>query len=428
VGELAEQAHAFCEASIRGRMGVAARLLAETPEIARSSFAVAVILGDAALVAEKLSGDPALAGLPDPRSNWTALHAVCSSRWHRVSREHADGTLAVARLLLDAGADSRARTGGPAGPREGWSPLRCAAAITNNGPANEPVMRLLLERGAEPEDHDLYLAAFGADEHRCLRLLLEHTPRAREIVAQALSAPISSGDSEGLRLLLDAGADPARYLTDDGEPCSAVYAAVSGDCSAEMLELLLAHDADPNGAGPDGRSPYQLATAHGRGDLTELLRRHGARQDAGDADAFLFACRTADDAQARRLQAGDPTIVDRLTGADRGATVQAAERGDTAAVALMLDLGFPLETRRGDDGATALHAAAFSGALDTVRLLLQRGADLEARDTNWASTPIEWAVVGSGERPTTATEPDWDGVVRALIDAEILREHGGSRR
>jgi hypothetical protein len=52
-----------------------------------------------------------------------------------------------------------------------------------------------------------------------------------------------------------------------------------------------------------------------------------------------------------------------------------------------------------------------------VRLLLDRGADIEARDTTWDSTPLEWAIVGSGMRLGHAPNPDWPGTVSALLDA-----------
>ena len=81
--------------------------------------------------------------------------------------------------------------------------------------------------------------------------------------------------------------------------------------------------------------------------------------------------------------------------------MQAAEAGNTAAVSLMLDFGFPVDAHGGEDGGTALHAAAYSGSASTARLLIDRGADIEARDTHWASPPLDWAVVGSGERPVT---------------------------
>jgi Ankyrin repeats (many copies) len=83
----------------------------------------------------------------------------------------------------------------------------------------------------------------------------------------------------------------------------------------------------------------------------------------------------------------------------------------------MLDLGFPVGAHDGDDGATALHAAAYHGSADVVRLLLARGADLEARDATWDSPPLDWALVGSGERPGGNPSPDWIAVVQVLLEA-----------
>jgi len=152
--DLARQADAFLQASIRDWTGRAARMLAGSPEIAGYDFRTAVVLGDSGRVREMLARDPGLARRPDPRTGWTPLHAVCASRWHQLDPARAPGLLAVARLLLEAGADPSARTGGQAGRDGGWSPLRCAVA----GAANAPVTRLLLEHGAVPGDHDLYLA------------------------------------------------------------------------------------------------------------------------------------------------------------------------------------------------------------------------------------------------------------------------------
>ena len=84
----------------------------------------------------------------------------------------------------------------------------------------------------------------------------------------------------------------------------------------------------------------------------------------------------------------------------------------------MLDLGFPPGARsEQDNGATALHLAAAAGGTGTVRLLLDRGADIEARDTTWDSTPLEWAIVGSGMRLGHAPDPDWPATVSALLNA-----------
>ena len=85
----------------------------------------------------------------------------------------------------------------------------------------------------------------------------------------------------------------------------------------------------------------------------------------------------------------------------------------------MLDLGFGVDARDGDnDGATALHAAAYHGSADAVRLLLDRGADVDARDTTYDSHP---AGVGRHRQRRTARHPtrspDWIATVQALLDA-----------
>ncbi|HEU5391483.1 MAG TPA: ankyrin repeat domain-containing protein [Streptosporangiaceae bacterium] len=126
----------------------------------------------------------------------------------------------------------------------------------------------------------------------------------------------------------------------------------------------------------------------------------------------------ADRPAATAIVAADPGLPARLTAADHRVLADAADHGHTEAVRLMLDLGFPPGTRsEPDDGATALHLAASAGSPATVRLLLDRGADIEARDTTWNATPLEWAIVGSGLRLGHAPDPDWPATVSVLFDA-----------
>src|SRR5207249_12163395 len=123
--------------------------------------------------------------------------------------------------------------------------LGCAIGNASAGMTNEPLIRLLLARGATVDDRDLYLAGFAKDGNGCLRLLLAHTTSVIDIARMALAAPISSRDAEGARLLLEAGADPRRYQSDDGRPGSPIYEAILSGCSIEPIELLLASQADP---------------------------------------------------------------------------------------------------------------------------------------------------------------------------------------
>jgi len=406
---LAQRVAEFCAASVRGWDRSAVRMLAETPEIASYSLATALLVGDVERVRQHVERDPEVAVRRDPATGWTALHAVCASRWHQFDAGRADGLVATGRLLLDAGADPNA----PMGPG-GRAPLQCVAAVASSGVGNDGLMRLLLERGAVASAHDFYLAAFSSDGHRCLRLLLSYAPAVAQDAGQALAAPVSTRDVAGVRLLLDGGVDPRRYVDDDERPTSAVYAAVHAGCPAEVIALLTGHGADPAQPGPDGHTAAWLATVYGRTDLAPSL---GDQADVTDTTRFAGACRRGDRATATARAAADPTLAARLTEGEQAALVHAAEAGDAAAVALMLDLGFPVAATRPDDEATALHAAAYAGSVPVVRLLIERGADLAARDGRWQSTPLDWAAVGSGYRPDSAPHPDWVATVRALLEA-----------
>ena len=419
---LEQRVDEFLVASIRDWAGQAARMLARDPWLADCDFRTAVVLGDVAAVREMLARDPELATRRDARTGWTALHVACASRWHQLDPARARGLTEVARLLLDAGADPTVTAPPSARPDEPggqWSPLLCAVA----GAPNPGITRLLLERGARPDDHVLYLAGFDSD-HECLRLVLPYAP---DITATtALSAPISTGDITGARLMLDAGADPG-HLLDSGllgeshaqaPPIPPLSAAIEMEAGPELAGILLEYGASPDVPGPDGRTPYQQAVRTGQDQVADLLVRHGASTALSSADKFLAACRHADRAAATAVLAAAPDLAARLTAEDHRILTDAANHGHTEAVRLMLDLGFPPGTRsEQDDGATALHLAAAAGSTSTVRLLIDRGADIEARDTTWNSTPLEWAMVGSGMRLGHDPHPDWPGSVRALLDA-----------
>ena len=77
------------------------------------------------------------------------------------------------------------------------------------------------------------------------------------------------------------------------------------------------------------------------------------------------------------------TDTDTDTGTDTGtALINAAKQGDTKTIALLLDKGADIEARDKDDG-TALSWSAVKGHTEAVALLLDKGADIEEEDNGW---------------------------------------------
>jgi hypothetical protein len=71
---------------------------------------------------------------------------------------------------------------------------------------------------------------------------------------------------------------------------------------------------------------------------------------------------------------------------------QAVEMGAIEKVRVILDSHPDLVNRRDETGATALHYAAFGGNRPIVQLLIERGAEINARDSRFGATPAGWAI------------------------------------
>jgi ankyrin repeat protein len=68
----------------------------------------------------------------------------------------------------------------------------------------------------------------------------------------------------------------------------------------------------------------------------------------------------------------------------------AARKSDVAAVKAMLDKGVDVNSKN-RYGATALSYACDRGSVEMVRLLIERGADVNVEDTFYHATPLGWA-------------------------------------
>ena len=397
---------AFLAASIEAGAGRASEILSADPGIAERSVRAAAVLGDVGAVRDALDRDPAAAVEIDDDRGWPPLLYACYSHWHRFDPRREAGLVEVVRLLLAAGASANTNDGSRARLR---SALR--GAVESVKPE---VTGLLLDAGAHPDLGQPIVEAIAHGDHGSVGLLLSHG--ARITGTWALGAAVFHDDAAATRLLLDT-------LTARGQGAASAASEqlveAAATASLPLIDALLEAGADPRAADEDGTSALRSAMRAGRSETAARLAERGAVDDATQVDRFLGACLRAERETARRLLAEHPDLPGRLTARDRAVIHQAAAERDTAALSLMLELGFGHDARD-ESGEVPLHTAAYRGNADGVRLLLAAGAEVDARDGRFEATPLAFATVGSGERDG---EPgDWITTVRLLLEA------GASRR
>eukprot|EP00741_Cyanophora_paradoxa_P007978 tig00000133_g7718.t1 len=258
-----------------------------------------------------------------------------------------NGHEAAARLLLERGADSMR----PCGER-GRLPIHAGAAG-----GHEHIVRLLLGRGIPVDVKSrrgatVFYIACQEGREAMARLLLERgadTSLVDEKGWHPLHIASNNGHGAVVRLLLERGAPVNAKDKNNFTPLF---------CAAEMghvdaVQLLLERGADPAlPCGPNGFHP------------STLLQTTGTEPLSGAAGPALLS--------TVGLHAISPCAPVRPSGSQPHHV--AAMNGHGAVVRLLLERGAPVDAKD-KSGLTALSFAARNGHVDVARLLLERGAD-----------------------------------------------------
>ena len=221
---------------------------------------------------------------------------------------------------------------------------------------------------------------------------------------------VSHGQIEATRLLIENGADV--NIEDDNGSTPLHSAAVFG--RAAVAKLLVENGANLQVRNDDGATPADALhldwrTTNFIGGLmgVEVEKENIPVMQSGRNEiAKLFGVKKFDSkaiaspnlsgavfigdlaAVKRALTDGaDPNAQDPQSGSTMLSI--AALMGHTEIVALLLEHGADVNAKS-RDGGTALHAAAFLGRVETVKLLLEKGADTTLQN-NMGSTAIEGA-------------------------------------
>jgi uncharacterized protein len=342
-----------------------------------------------------------------------------------------NGNLAMVELLLNAGADPNSTQ------QSGETALMtCARA------GSLEAVKMLLARGASVKANEnrrgqtALMWAVSEKHPEVVRVLVEHEAdvRAREKSGfTPLLFAARVGDLDSGRLLLASGAD-ANEASPDGLSVL-LMAAASGH--EDFAIYLLKQGADPNRTDDHGISALHYAVQKGIAALSgvvsrplnkylfrpnmkklvEVLLERGAdpnvriskevpdypisisaRRNLVGATPYFLAAAAADASIMRLLVANgaDPLIATNenmtpLMAATGTGRVQdrseEEQRAANEAAVLAVELGDDVNAVN-VDGMTALHGAAFTGADDIVRFLVDKGANLDAQDkygqTSWS--------------------------------------------
>ncbi len=314
-----------------GTLERAEAILAAHPQIASDDIHTAAILGDDAAVRRFLELDRGNATMKGGPRGWDALTHLCFSRYLRLDRARSEGFVRAAQALLDAGAS--ANTGWIEKnhqPHPEWEPVLYGAA----GVAHHPELtRLLLDRGANPNDEEVVYHSPETRDNAALRILVATGQLTAESLALMLIRKHDWHDHDGVKLLLEQGADPNLKRR---RGWRAIHHAIARDNDLEIIELLLDHGADPT-LREDGKSAVAMAARRGRGDALELFEQRGIPVQLHSVERLIAAGARNHGATVGSIAEREPQLVREVLAEGGKLLAEFAGNGNTDGVRHLLD-------------------------------------------------------------------------------------------
>ncbi|MEE9292910.1 MAG: ankyrin repeat domain-containing protein [Acidobacteriota bacterium] len=172
------------------------------------------------------------------------------------------------------------------------------------------------------------------------------------------------------------------------EPREELFAVIQQGDAARVTELIDAESDLVNARDPDGNSALLIATYTGRREIFELLLQRGAGVNLFEASALGLRENVA--AHVER----DSALINTYSHDGWTPLHLAAFFGQRETVEMLLDRGADVNARSHNQKFgkenTPLHAAAANHHTKTAELLMNRGAEIDARDGS-GFTPLALA-------------------------------------
>jgi uncharacterized protein len=143
---------------------------------------------------------------------------------------------------------------------------------------------------------------------------------------------------------------------------------------AERVAALVDADTSLLSAAENNVSPLLLAIYHGKSDIARLLVEKGAPVSFGEA------CALGDAGRVKELLAADPSLLQSRSADGFPAAAMAIFFGHGELARWLIEQGADVNAAADNSARVAgVHAAAAACDRETMRLLLERGADANAR-------------------------------------------------
>jgi len=210
----------------------------------------------------------------------------------------------------------------------------------------------------------------------------------------ALTLACAGGHEELVTLLLSRGADIEHRDKKGFTPL--ILAATAGH--DKVVEILLNHGADIEAQSERTKdTPLSLACSGGRYEVVEILLSRGANKEHRNVSDYTPLSLAASGGYTNiiKLLLAHGAEINSRTGSKLGISplMLAAMNGHTAAVKLLLDMGSDINAQIETNRNTALTLACFQGRHEVVSLLLDRKANVEHR-AKTGLTPLMEAASG----------------------------------
>lgn len=395
----------------RGKTRAAQLLLRDSPYVAESNVFTMAACGHAGSLARALGARPELVSASEESTGWKPLHWAAGSPLVHAESRIARGVHEVLELLLERGVDPNESYTAPHTPhtRGGLTLPALYVAIAHG--CNRDAVRLLLARGANPNDDESLYHAAEQESPAFLEELIAWGAKCGG--TNALYRALDFGRARHVRLLLDAGCNP-----DEREP-GALHHAILRGAEPDLIELLMRYGADPTMLDYAGRTVGKSAIRHGRVGVYQWLLERGHAEPPTETDELFLACAMGDAPRARSIANGVAGLDRILTPEDQAILAHAAWEGNIPMLRCMLEVGFPPNCA-GVEGGTPLHCAAYTGQALSVEMLLEYDPPLENRNNRYSSSPLEWAIHGSLHCSPSYPGTDHARVVKLLLDAGAI--------